>query len=222
MGLLLNGSSWITSTTNYNRPNTDHTVMYWLRLDNAASVRRPFGHTGLWEARTSGGGSTVLTSDYLQSGTLGTVTLTLGQWQHIVFVQSVSTSQRFAYVDGVLTQTINSATFSGTQTANLSLGVTAGGSGQGWFGAIDDVRVYDRVVPQPEIQTIHACRGTDGIIDGVSLWYQLNEGVEGATVNQTLVSRGTAGAGAPDLVTVTGTPTFDYSAGIKYRRIAHG
>ena len=217
MGLLLDGNSWITSTVAYNRPSTDHTVMYWLRLDNNSAVRRPFGHTGAWEART-GAGNNVLTSDYLQSGTLGTVTLPLGTWAHVAFVQSVSTSQRFAYLDGVLVGTVNSATFAGAQNANLSLGVTAGGSSQGWFGAIDDIRVYDSVLPANEIHTIWACRGTDGIFNTLSLWYLLNEQPEGVTVSVPLVSQGIAGSGAPDLVTVTGTPTFDYSAGIKYRR----
>ena len=215
MGLLLDGNDWITSTTNYTRNSTDHTVMYWLRLDNSSSTRRPFGHTGLWEARTSG---TTLTSDYLQSGTLGTVTLTVGQWQHVAFVQDVTNTDRFAYLDGVLVDTITSASFAGNQVANLSLGVTAGGSGQGWVGGIDDIRVYDRVMDQQEIQTIHACRGTDGIKNGLSLWYQLNEGVEGAVVSQTLYNQGMDGNSAPNLETVTGNPLFDYSAGIKYRR----
>ena len=218
MGVLLNGSSWIQSTVAYNRPATDHTVMYWLRLDNNSAVRRPFGHTGAWEART-GSGNSVLTSDYLQSGTLGTVTLTVGQWQHVAFVQDVTGANRFGYLDGQLVNTVNSATFAGAQNANLSLGVTAGGSGQGWVGGIDDVRVYDHVCTQEEIQTIYACRGTDGLFTDLSLWYQLKEGVEGATVAETLYNTGVAGAGAPNLVTVTGTPTYDYSCGIKYRRI---
>lgn len=220
MGVLLNGSSWIQSTVAYNRPGTDHTVMYWLRLDDNTAVRRPFGHTGAWEART-GAGSNVLTSDYLQSGTLGAVTLT-GGWDHVAFVQDVTNLRREAYLNGVLVNTVDPATFVGAQSANLSLGVTAGGSTQGWFGGIEDVRVYDRVLTGPEIQTIFACRGTDGLFEDLSLWYQLNEGVEGASVTGPLVSVGQAGSGAPDLVTVTGTPTYDYSAGVKYRRRTDG
>lgn len=219
MGLLLDGSSWITSTTAYTRPSTDHTVMYWLRLDNNTAIRRPFGHTGAWEART-GAGSNVLTSDYLQAGTLGTVTLTVGTWHHVAFVQDVTGANRFGYLDGVLVNTVNSATFAAQQSANLSLGVTAGGAGQGWLGGIDDVRVYDAVMTLEEIQTIHACRGTDGIFHNLSLWYQLKEGVEGAVVAETLYNTGMDGLSAPNLSTVTGSPTYDYSAGIKYRRIA--
>ena len=221
MGVLLDGNSWIQSTVAYNRPATDHCVSYWLRLDNNSAVRRPFGHTGAWEARTGAGGG-VLTSDYLQSGTLGTVTLTVGTFHHVVFVQNVTASQRLAYLDGVLVNTVNSATFAGAQVANLSLGVTAGGSGQGWFGAIDDVRVYDRILSAGEVQTIFATRGTDGIFESLSLWYQLNEGSEGAAVTGPLQSIGQAGAGAPSLVTVTGTPTYNFDAGIKYRRQVKG
>ena len=217
MGLLLDGSSWITSTTTYTRTSTDHTVMYWLRLDDNTAVRRPFGHTGNWEART-GAGNNILTSDYLQSGTGNTATMTLGVWQHITFVQDVTGTTRRSYINGVMDNEVTGATFATDQVANLSLGVTAGGSGEGWYGGIDDIRVYDRVMSVEEIQTIHACRGTDGVKDGLSLWYQLNEGVEGAVVSQTLYNIGMDGNSAPNLVTVTGSPTFDYSCGIKYRR----
>lgn len=214
MGLLLDGSSWIQSTSAYNRTSADHTVMYWLRLDSNVAVRRPFGNTGAWEART-GAGSNVLTSDYLQAGTLGTVTLT-GGWDHVAFVQDVTGGNRFAYLNGTLVGTVASATFAAAQNGNLSLGVTAGGSTQGWLGGIDDVRVYDRIVPTDEIETIWALRGNDGILDSLVHWFPLDEDAEGATVAVPLVNRGTA---ALNLVTVTGTPTFDYSCGIKRGRV---
>lgn len=213
MGLLLNGSSWIKSTTNYVRASTNHTVMYWLRLDNSSTTRRPFGNTGTWEARTSG---TTLTSDYLQSGTLGTATLSVGTMQHVAFVQDVSGTTRYAYVDGQLVNTINGATFSGQQTGLMSIGVTPGGASQGWHGVIDDIRVYDRVMPQEEIETIYACEGNDGIYDDLVIWYPLNEGAEGAAVAACYEHTGNG----PDCVTVTGTPTYNYDAGIKWRRAA--
>lgn len=213
MGLIMNGNDWMTGGS-YSRTSTNHTVMYWLRLDSNAAVRRPFGNTGAWEART-GSGSSVLISDYLQSGTLGTVTLTVGVFAHVAFVQSVSTSQRFAYLNGTLVGTVNSASFSGTQTGNIMIGVTPGGSGQGWFGVIDDIRVYNRVMPQDEIQTIHACRGRDGIVDSLNLWYPLNEGAEGATAS-TVVDH--AGVLNLNLSTVNNTPQYNYDAGITFQR----
>ncbi len=215
MGVLLNGSSWIQSTSNYVRASTDHTVMYWLRLDNNTAVRRPFGNTGAWEART-GSGSNVLTSDYLQSGTLGTVTLTLGNWHHVAFVQDVTGGNRFGYLDGQLVNTVNGATFAAQQTGLMSLGVSAGGSTQGWFGGIDDTRVYDRVMTQEEIETIYACMGTDSLLEDLVCWYKMDEGAEGAAVTALYDSV----EGGLDLTTVTGTPVYNYDAGMKYRRAA--
>lgn len=212
MGVLLNGSSWASTPAAYNRTSTDHTVSYWLRLDDNTAVRRPFGSTGLWEARTGGGGSNVLTSDYLQSGTLVTATLTPGVYQHVVFVQDVTGGNKLAYIDGVLVGNISS-TFAGAQNAILNIGVSAGGATQGWFGAIDDIRIYERVLSQEEIQTIFTCRGTDAIFDGLSHRWPMNEGAEGATSTGLLDE-----IGGLDCTTITGTPVYNYDAGIIYRR----
>jgi hypothetical protein len=213
MGLYMNGNDWIKSNTNYVRSTSNHTVMYWLRLDNSSSTRRPFGSTGSWEARTSG---TTLVSDYLQSGTLGEVTLTVGTYHHVAFVQNVSGSARYAYLDGVLVDTVNSASFSGQQSGTVSIGVTAGGSSQGWYGAMDDIRVYNRVMLADEIQTIYACQGTDGLYEDLVLWYLMNEGAEGSTAT-TVYDQGSSGINCS---VVTGTPIYNYDAGIKYERTA--
>lgn len=211
MGIFMNGNDWIKSATNYVRPSTTHTVMYWLRLDNSGSTRRPFGNTGAWEARTSG---TTLTSDYLQSGTLATVSLTVGVFRHVAFVVDKDNNQRRPHLDGVQQNVVNTSSFAGQQTNVMSIGVTPGGSSQGWFGVVDDIRVYERALSTEEIQTIFACRGTDGIHDGLSVWYPLNEGAEGATVTACYEVT----ENAPDCVNVTGTPVYNYDAGLKRRR----
>lgn len=217
MGVLFNGSQWIDTTAAYNRASSNHSVCYWLRVDSTTGTRRPMGNTGAWEARSSSG-SLVLTSDYLQSGTLGTVTLNaVGQFTHVVFVQSVSSSQRFAYKDGVLVGTVNSATFAGAQNAVLSIGESPGGVGQGWNGVIDDIRVYNRVLTAAEVATIYACRGTDGLRPG-SLWYPMDEGVEGAVV--TNLRERIQGVSGLNATALTGSPVYNYDAGIKRRRVA--
>lgn len=214
MGLWMNGNDWIQSVGNYTRTATDHTVMYWLRLDDNTAVRRPFGNTGSWEARTGAGGN-VLTSDYLQAGTASTITLTLGTYHHVAFVQDVTGANRFGYLDGQLVNTVNSATFSTQQVGVMSIGVSAGGSTQGWYGAIDDARVYDHAMVAEEIETIFACMGTDGLYDNLICWYPMDEGAEGATAStcNDLIS-------GLDLTVVTGTPVYNYDAGIKRRRVA--
>lgn len=213
MGVLFNGSQWVISTVNYVRASSDHSVSFWLRTDNQGVNQRPFGSTGAWEMRTNTG--LVLTSDLLQSGTLGTVTLTDEVYHHLVVVQDVTGSNRYMYLDGALVNTVTSATFAAQQTGLMNIGVAPGGASQGWNGALDDLRVYDRVLTLEECQTIHACRGTDGLLPD-SLWYRMDEGAEGSTVS-TLYEFTENG---PDCVTVTGTPAYNYDAGIKYRRVA--
>lgn len=213
MGIFCNGNDWITSTSNYVQPSSNHTVSFWLRLDNSGSTRRPFGNTGLWESRTSG---TTLTSDYLQSGALNNIAMTVGVYHHIAFIQNVSSSQRLGYRDGVLVSTVNSASFSGQQTGLMRIGVSPGGSSQGWYGAIDDIRVYNRVLTNEEIETIYYTRGTDGLIAGLSVWYPMDEGAEGTTVSTLYEITGNG----PNCTTVNNTPVYNYDAGIKRRRDA--
>lgn len=217
MGIFCNGNDWITSTTDYVRPSTNHTVSYWLRLDNSGSTRRPFGTLTGWESRTSG---TTLISDYLELGTLGTVTLTVGTYHHVAFVQNVSGSQRLAFLDGVLVDTVNSASFAGQQVGTIKIGVSPGGGGgvgtQGWFGAIDDIRVYNRALTVEETETIYTCRGTDGLIEDLDLWYPMDEGSEGATVSTIYEVTGNG----PNCTNVNNTPVYNYDAGIRVRRVA--
>lgn len=209
MGVLLGGNNEYASAAVYTRPSTDHTVSYWLRLDNASGISRPFGCTGLWEARTNGS-TGFLTSDYLQSGTLGNVTLTVGTYHHVAFVQDVTNTDRFAYLDGVLVNTITTATFAGQQSGTLFLGRSPGGGvAQSWFGAIDDVRIYDRVMTGNEIATIYACRGQDGILDNLQHHWPLDEGAEGAAT-VTLVDV----VGGLNFTTMVGTPVYNYDAGV--------
>lgn len=214
MGVDLNGSSWVDTVSAYNRASSDHTVSMWLRVDSTSGTRRPGGNTGAWESRSSGG-SLVLTSDHLQSGSLVTVTLNaIGNFTHVVFVQDVTNGDRFAYADGVLQNQNLSASFAGPQNAILTIGESPGGAGQGWNGVIADFRVFDRVLSAGEIQTLYACRGTDGLVAD-SLLYHLNDGPEGGAVSVLHEQ-----VNALDASTVIGSPVFNYDAGLRYRRYA--
>ena len=214
MGMDLNGSSWQTSTVNYVRPSSDHTVMFWLRVDSTTGTRRPAGNTGAWESRAAG---TTLTSDYLQSGTLNTVTLTTGVLHHVAFVQDVTNTDRFGYLDGALVSSVLGATFPGQQTGLLNIGVSPGGAGQGWNGVIEDFRVYDRAMTLGEIQTIFACKGTDGFTSDINLRFRMDEGVDAAAVASLINQAQVAPANCP---TTSGAPVYNYDTGVKFRRAA--
>lgn len=213
MGILMDGNDWIGSASSYSRASTSHTVSFWARLDDNGGTRRPFGNTGAWEMRTGGTGSNVLISDLLQSGTLVEATLTVGTYHHIAVCPDVSNTDRFIYLDGVLVDSNTTASFAGTQNGTFYLGQGPGGTGQGWYGAIDDFRIYERILTQKEIETIYTCRGTDGIIANISHWWPLDDGVEGATVSSL-----TDIVGGLNLTSVTNTPVFNYDAGIRRRR----
>ena len=210
MGVLFGGGTQqAQSTTNYNRASSDHTVTFWARLDVTGTVARPFGNTGAWEMRTNT--STVLTSDLLQAGTLGTATLTFATYEHIAVVQNVTGGTRLFYIDGVLVNTIGSASFSGAQNGLMRIGNAYGGSSQAWNGALDDLRVYDRILSPNEIETIRTLRGQDYILDGLAHWWPMNEGAEGTTITGLIDI-----VGGINCTTITGTPTYNYDAGITY------
>ena len=210
MGIFCNGNDWATSTTSYTRNATDHSVSFWARLDDSGAVRRPFGNTGAWEMRTSG---TTLVDDLLQSGTTADFTMTVGTYHHIVMLIDVTNTDRFAYRDGGLVTSVTTATFAGVQIGTMNIAVAPGGAGQGWFGALDDLRIYDRLLSAGEIETIYTCRGTDGIIDGLAHWWPMDEGVEGATITN-LVDV----IGGINCSTINNTPVYNYDAGIRGRR----
>ena len=102
------------------------------------------------------------------------------------------------------------ATFPGTQNGSVMIGSTPGGSGQAWNGIIDDIRVYDRVLSANEIQTIYGARGQDGIVDGLTLWYPMNEGAEGTTPSACINNTGQGF----DCTALVGSPVYNYDAGI--------
>lgn len=212
MGADFNGSQWIDSVAAYNRASSDHTVSMWLRVDSTSGTRRPMGNTGAWEARAAG---TTLTSDYLQSGSLNTVTLTTGVIHHVVFVQDVTNGDRFGYLDGQVVSTILTATFPGAQNAVLTIAESPGGSGQGWNGVIDNIRVFDRALSAGEIQTMFACRGSDGIVAD-SLLFHMKEGAEGAVASSFFDQT----EPKIDCTVPNGTPVYNYDAGLKFRRHA--
>ncbi len=214
MGLLFNSASEnVRSPGNYARGGTDHTVSFWARLDTTGATRRPFGNTGAWEMRTNTGSA--LTSDLLQSGTLGVATLTVGTYHHLMVVQDVGNTDRYFYVDGVLVNSVLTATFTGTQTGLMTIGTSAAFLTQGWLGALDDFRIYNRVLGLEEAQTLYTCRGTDGMLDNIEHWWPMDEGAEGATT--TGLTDVIAGL---NLTTVNGTPVYNYDAGIRQRRMA--
>jgi hypothetical protein len=115
------------------------------------------------------------------------------------------------YVNGLFIDTVAGDWTSGL-TENLdSLGGTIGASAAGlrfhFDGCIDDARIYDRLVTQPEIQTVVHCLGSDEIFYGMKARYQMFEKPPAYVCAGTETVKNIAEGG------VQGTPT----AGCTYR-----
>jgi hypothetical protein len=141
--------------------------------------------------------------------------LNTGQWYHMGFVYDGSNI--IFYRDGAQN---GSSSKTGTIDTSGSVGVriadNPGIHRKELDGFVADCRIYKRALSLGEMQTIHACQGHDGIVDGLLHRWLLNEGSPGATAS---------GAGtAVDLTgsvngTPAGSPTYEDN-GLSFSRRA--
>ncbi len=88
---------------------------------------------------------------------VGTISLADGSWHHVVAVRDESTNDNIVYVDGVEQGRVNHnyVTRFGSATAELNIGWLDAETGFHFDGLIDEVALYDRALPQTEIQEHH-------------------------------------------------------------------
>lgn len=112
-------------------------------------------------------------------GTAGVVTAS--SWNHICGVFDYSNQLMIQYCNGAYVST--SATITGwsaaptSDTASIAFNIGSQHNGGSEYsnGAIDDARVYNRVLSSSEIQTIYSSRGCDDIIYGLKHRYLTRE-----------------------------------------------
>lgn len=218
------GGQRLASVASFPSPGTSVSFSFWTRITSlAANVRRFLGSATQFEIR---GGNTAgtqapglivndlyNTSDGAQSTTL----LTVGPWFYIAATGEFTggSSITDVYVNGVFEATLTIAGVA-IAAATMTIGNRTGtANSEGLNGLLDDVRIYNRRLSAIEIQTIYATRGTDGIVDGLVLRTQLEEGTSGSSP---------AGAGfVKDLsnnkndYTPTGSPVYRESV-LRFRR----
>lgn len=110
----------------------------------------------------------------------------LGQWGHFAVTCNYATGSLAGYKNGLLigstAVTFTQATTSDTNSKNCAIG-SGDDTGAPFFaGAIEDVRVYNRLLSPDEIATIAAAFGGDGIVNGLQLRIGLDEAGENTAV----------------------------------------
>jgi len=103
--------------------------------------------------------------------------------------------------------------FRSNNTGNPGTGTNVALGGSWWRrnnnnqlfqGAIEDFRLYNRILNADEVQIIHACEGEDYITDGLVRWWPMNDLMDGTTV--TAVTEMTA---VQSGVVVNSNPTYE-------------
>lgn len=136
------------------------------------------------------GGTNMITT---VSGDPGVITPTVpanNTWTHVAYTCTAlsGTQQHSIYINGVLVSQLSNATQVSANLTQVYINgyPQAGGGGlETSVTQVDDVRVYSRVLSQPEIQTIYNARGArDGIVANLVAYYTFEEGPTGTTATQ--------------------------------------
>ncbi len=176
---LLDGvDDWIETNTSFLQTDNPHSISMWWKstdstktnqtlfntsphtLENSAfhysssSSTPPYGMSfGMGNGLSGGGSWNIMHPDVGQI----TTPPTLGQWHQYVWVKDASLNWTF-YFNGVLINTFNSVTNTGSQIANLRFGAENDGvptGGANFLGNLDDIGIWNRALTQLEITNLY-------------------------------------------------------------------
>jgi hypothetical protein len=110
-----------------------------------------------------------------------TTVFAVGPWYHLAF--TFNATQKGAYVNGAADPVLGTYTAAavGTDTV-LALGTSLAVPGQGMDGDLEDVRIYNRILSQKEVQLIADNNGEDDLLEGLQHWWTMQNGADGAVV----------------------------------------
>lgn len=176
------------------------TICFWFRPNSVSGANRIMGTDTLWECRLNGSD---MLHEFRQSTQPNMTTIfSVGVEYHLAFV--FDGTNKGAYVNGAADPAPLALAHAATGTDTvLHVGTSGTNTAQGANCELEDLRMYNRVLSQDEIQQIYNGEGRDSILNGLQHWWTLDNGVEGATATF-----------EPDLVnninltTVVGTPTY--------------
>lgn len=163
---------------------TNGTIMFWMRSTGTVTTVGNEGAT-LLQWRNNNGGCAFIQED---SGVIqiqamnnwdhffSIATVSDGKWHNVAFTYDQGPAGGIScYIDGALdSQGFNTTAWYWTPTATIELGqdFNDGGYWRNFQGSLDDVRMYNRILTQTEIQS--AMTGSVGISDTASLKLRLD------------------------------------------------
>jgi hypothetical protein len=154
------GSNDFIQASSYSHPTGDFSVSCWIQADGFTS-----GDNRFWACES---GNLVFCS--LDSGTMrfggvfgGSFNAILGNqpptdgstYQHVVATYDTSNGETQLFQDKVQTASTTASSGGGVSSSNLVIGARTNGPDLAFNGRIDDMRFYNKVLSQNEIDTIY-------------------------------------------------------------------
>lgn len=202
MNFVRASTQYCVSTGNFACP-ANGTICFWIKPTTIAGSQYVFEVSNSYDVIMDAGYIRACLRRHFAKYLSSTVALTAGTEYHIACTHN-SSVDIWIYINAALDVTDNQRETVPTD-APLYLGQYSGGGPFSVDATLGDVRSYDRILSLPEIETIYACRGTDGIVDGLTHRYLLNEKHEGAVASGSLSVKDIAGALDE---TPTNSPTY--------------
>ena len=155
------------------------TIMWYVTPNDLTGNNRMLGTDTVWECRLAGSN---LLHEFRQATQPTTSTVyVIGTEYHIAC--TFDGTNKGVYVDGIAdvapTPLPHGAT--GTDTV-FHIGASSANTAESVNGLIEDVRIYNRVLTQKEIELVANGNGRDQLYDGLQHWWPCNFGADGATV----------------------------------------
>jgi hypothetical protein len=176
---LLDGvDDWIETNTSFLQTDNPHSISMWWKTTDSTKTNQTLFNTSPHTLENSafhyssssstppygmsfgmGNGLSGVGSWNIMHPDVGQITTppTLGQWHQYVWVKDASLNWTF-YFDGVLINTFNSVTNTGSQIANLRFGAENNGvptGGANFLGNLDDIGLWDRALTQAEVTALY-------------------------------------------------------------------
>jgi len=189
----------VTSASNNNlqRPSDDAalapaqlTIACWIKMHVVSGTQDLISKSGVssdlsygWRLTSAGILELGTSTDGTSFNTTSSVsTIVVDTCYHLCMTHS--TTAKTLYINGVQDATGAGPGALFNSTVALHIGDRTDGANNSNF-FMEDLRFYNRALSQAEVETIFACQGTDGIMQGGIARYQMDEGAPGVIIGET-------------------------------------